>query len=116
MAPEAREMHYLAGEPYDPAYYGHIPRPLMESLRLYVDRGVSTGGFLRAVLENDLMQSIGRASEDSLDCLPKLCQLIYHCLPSNAHGDRERVARWIGRGGMMGETHTARERGEELSL
>jgi hypothetical protein len=63
----------------------------IESIERYIAVGIPTGGFLRAVLANDLMEAIGRADESSLANLAAICRYIYNDIPSNAHGSYDRV-------------------------
>jgi hypothetical protein len=63
----------------------------IDSIRRYVDHGIPTGGFLRAVLANDLMQAVGRADESSLANLAEIARYIYNDIPANAHGSYEKV-------------------------
>lgn len=63
----------------------------VDSLRWYANHGRPTGGFLRAVLANDLMQVINRGDESSLEQLPAICRFIYNQLPANTHGSYEAV-------------------------
>ena len=58
----------------------------IDSIRWYVDHGRPTGGFLRAVLANDLMQAIASGDESSLNNLPAICRYIYNEIPGNVHG------------------------------
>jgi len=53
-----------------------------------------TGDFLRAVLENDLMQAFGRADETSLKCLKDIAMFVYNEMPINCHGSKEIVKQW----------------------
>lgn len=62
-----------------------------ESIRRYVDHGIPTGGFLRAVLANDLMEAVGRADESSLMNLLAICQYVYNDIPASVHGSYARV-------------------------
>lgn len=67
----------------------------IDSLRWYADHGRPTGGFLRSVLANDLMQAVARGDESSLVNLPAICRYIYNELPSNVHGSYEAVDQHI---------------------
>lgn len=67
----------------------------VDSIRWYVDHGRPTGGFLRAVLANDLMEAIRRGDESSLENLPAICRYIYNDIPANVHGSYERVDQHI---------------------
>ena len=45
--------------------YGNIPEHMLQSLNLYVKKGVPVGDFLTAVLSNDLFEAVGRADNDN---------------------------------------------------
>ena len=53
--------------------------------------GILPGGFLTAVLENDLRESFARADVMSVEQLPGLVAWMYWNLPSNVWGSREAV-------------------------
>jgi len=59
-----------------------IPTAILESLNLYHREGIPTGGFLEAVLANDLTGAIGRADENSLNALRSIVRHIYVEMPS----------------------------------
>jgi len=65
------------------------------SLRSYADSGRPTGGFLRAVLENDLMEAVGRADHSSLVNLADICRYVYNDIPAPCHGSPEKVSEWL---------------------
>lgn len=61
----------------------------------YVEHGVPTGSFLRAVLENNLMEAMGRADLDNRACLFTICDYIYNNTPSDCHGSPQKVKDWL---------------------
>ena len=73
-----------------------IPDELRASLDRYVQKRIPPGGFLIAVLENDLMETIGRADHHNIHFLKEICQYVHWELPSPCHGSPERVAAWLG--------------------
>ena len=73
---------------------GKIPERTLETLELYVWRGLPTGGFLRAFLANDLQGAIGRADSRNFAAFKELAQLIHWGLPIGSHGSYERVDEW----------------------
>jgi hypothetical protein len=77
-----------------------IPDNIKESLQRYVDKGIPTGSFLQAVLENNLMGAVGKADYINKHLLPEICSYIYNQLPSISHGSPENVQKWIERGGL----------------
>jgi len=79
-----------------------LPNDLIETLTAYRDHGRPTGGFLQAVLENNLMEAMGRADHINRHMLFDICQWVYDYMPSVAWGDRERVTAWIKQRGLEG--------------
>ena len=67
----------------------------IDSLRAYADQGRPTGGFLQAVLSNDLMTAMASADESSRANLYDICRYVYNHLPMGCHGSPEIVTAWI---------------------
>lgn len=61
----------------------------------YAKHRIPTGDFLRACLENNLMEAMGRADEFSKLELLEICSYIYNNMPLPCHGSPEKVARWL---------------------
>lgn len=72
-----------------------IPDHMQESLDAYIANGRPVGGFLTAVLENNLSQAMGRADDDNLANLPAYSAFLYNEAPSQCHGSREKVFAWL---------------------
>lgn len=72
-----------------------IPKNIKESLERYVKLKIPTGGFLRAVLENDLVEAAGRADDVNLHLIPQIVSYIYNELPSVCWGSPEKVSAWL---------------------
>lgn len=73
-----------------------VPVSLLDGLLRYRDRGIETGGFLRAAIENNLHDAVTRADEFSLRAIRPLCLMIAEALPPEARGSRDNVERWLG--------------------
>lgn len=71
------------------------PDDVVESLDAYVQCRRPVGSFLRAVLENDLMESVGRADEYNLAALPHIVAYVYNRLPLGCWGSPEKVRDWL---------------------
>jgi hypothetical protein len=69
----------------------------IDSLRHYADHGRPTGGFLEAVLSNDLFEALARADESSLTNLMTICQYVYNDMPAPCWGSPAKVAEWFAR-------------------
>lgn len=62
----------------------------------YVEDGTPPGGFLTAVLSNDLFGAIGRADPDSMMDLKNIIGYIYNDCPGNCWGSKEKVRDYKG--------------------
>ena len=83
-------------------YHRGVPPHLRDGLVHYVLVGCPVGGFLTVVLENDLMESFGRADGVSRAGLHNLLMWLSWDAPGNCHGSPEKVAAWIEKGGLGG--------------
>lgn len=72
-----------------------LPTVTKDSLQLYVESRCHPGGFLFAVLSNDLMGAMDRADDHNREALFEICQFIYNELPNGCHGSPMAVARWL---------------------
>jgi len=68
-----------------------IHEDMLESLELYLNRGISGGGFLTAVLENDLREAFGRADDYNRSNLFNIVRYLWNHFPAEAWGSREKV-------------------------
>ncbi len=68
-----------------------------ESIDRYIEYGVPTGGFLEAVMSNDLREAVGRADEYALENIPHIVAYLYNDTPMGCWGSRENVQSWLGR-------------------
>lgn len=72
-----------------------IPQHTLDSLNRYVQHRIMPGGFLFAVLTNDLFSAVSRADSQNLEALPEIVQYIYNKIPSDAWGSRDIVWQYI---------------------
>ena len=68
---------------------------LRESFSSYIIDGIEPGGFLMAVLENDLKESFGRADLENRAHLFEIVSYCYNMVPSTCWGSPEIVKKWI---------------------
>lgn len=78
--------------------YPSIDENILDGLERYLTKRVPTGGFLRAVLENNLKEAFQRADEYNAATLRDIVSLCYQGLPSECWGSPERVADWLAGG------------------
>ena len=79
------------------------------SLQRYAEQGVPPGGFLKAVLENNLMEAFGRADVENTRDMVEILSYVYNNMPFPCHGSPEKVAKWLGKKELHNE-HTRNER------
>jgi hypothetical protein len=79
------------------AYQYAIRDDIKESLDNYATHRYQPGGFLMAVLANDLTDAVARADQDALPTLGGIVKYIYNELPGICWGSRERVTEWLKR-------------------
>jgi hypothetical protein len=75
--------------------YDQIPTRTIDAINGYVNEGRSVGGFLWAVLSNDLQGAVGRADLENLDALVAIVRYVYNEIPADAWGSEEKVKQWI---------------------
>lgn len=71
-----------------------IREDVKESLTNWAVKGWVPGGFLLAVLENNLMEAMGRADSYNRATIFQICTFIYNELPHDCHGNPEKVQLW----------------------
>lgn len=74
-----------------------IDENIRGALDRYINHRIHPGGFLTAVLENNLMEAIGRADRVNRINLHEICKYIYNNLPSESWGSREKVQNHLNR-------------------
>lgn len=72
-----------------------IPEHMQQGLRLYLEDGLEPGGFLYAVLTNDLAGAVGRADSTNVRRLPEYVQFLYNYAPAGSWGSERKVAAWM---------------------
>lgn len=82
--------------------YSSLPCYMQDGMRLYVEHGILPGGFLTAVLSNDLMGALGKADDINLHALPAYGRFLYNNAPCGCYGSLQAVASWCKAGGLNG--------------
>ena len=72
-----------------------IPDATIAAIRRYVDHGIPPGGFLLAVLGNDLCEACARADDGNARALAAIVAYLYNETPAGCWGSPERVADWL---------------------
>jgi len=66
----------------------------LDGLKRYVEEHIPPGGFLRAVLENDLKEACARADDENLRVIPIYVAWLYKEAPNVCWGSKEKVHAW----------------------
>lgn len=66
-----------------------------EAIDRYANEGKLPGGFLSAVLANNLTESFKRADAGALENLPHIIAYCYWEIPGVCWGSPEKVERWV---------------------
>jgi len=82
--------------------YPKIPYHMLISVIAYRDYGRYVGGFLEALLSNDLMKAIERADDDNICALADYGKLLHNDMPSDSYGSQGRYKAWIKHRGLKG--------------
>jgi hypothetical protein len=72
-----------------------IPENVKESFDRYVRDRCPTGGFLQAVLENNLVESFARADDYNRENLFDIVQYLYSVMPRYCWGSPDAGRNWL---------------------
>ena len=76
--------------------YDDVPVDYMKpGIRDYIEDGCPTGGFLYALLTNDLRGAVARADENNMRVLVEWVHWLYNEAPSLCWGSPDRVTEWM---------------------
>ena len=75
--------------------YSKLPEHMRAGAEGYVERGEEPGGFLFAVLCNNLVDAFGKADETNFARLSDWAEWLWNEAPSTCWGSKERVNDWI---------------------
>lgn len=76
--------------------YDRIPPACRDALIRHVLFGDEVGGFVTAVLENNLVEAFARADEHNTHFMRVYADWLYNVCPMAARGDAVRVREWKG--------------------
>lgn len=75
--------------------YDLLPEHMRGSMKRYIEDKISPGGFLTAVLENNLVKALGRADYINKDKIYDIVAFLYTEAPSQCWGSPEKVNKWL---------------------
>jgi len=80
--------------------YDRLPEHMRHGAKLYIEHGIRPGGFLTAVLENNLVLAFQLADGINQGCMKDWAVWLTWDIPSLAWGSAEMVDIWSRAGGM----------------
>lgn len=85
-----------------------VPNQRMrDSVEQYLLYGIPPGGFMTAVLSNDLKEAAGRADSTNRELLLDWAGWLYNSCPGPAQGSEAKVRAWCESGGFTGRPGSA---------
>ena len=75
-----------------------LPDHTKASIDRYVNQRAAPGGFLSAVISNDLVGAVSTADNKNLDGLPAAVSYLYNECPSGCWGSPEKYHDWLSGG------------------
>jgi hypothetical protein len=75
--------------------YPGVKQSTIDTINNFVTKGWEPGGFVTAVLENNLMEAFGRADEENRYSLFDICNYVYNEIPAGSHGSPAKVEAWM---------------------
>ena len=75
--------------------YAAIPAHTQGALLRYVDDKLFPGGFLTAVLCNNLFGAVGQADNQNLEALPLIVKFVYNEMPGNCWGSKQKMEDYL---------------------
>jgi hypothetical protein len=72
-----------------------IPAHTKAALDRYVEHKMLPGGFLMAVLTNDLFGAVGRADSENLAALPDIVRYVYNQMPADSWGSKDQIYKFV---------------------
>lgn len=84
----------LSKDRYNCDAWRKVPAHIRDPIRLYVETGRPCGGFLTAVMTNDLKGALGSADDQNLAALRDIVGWLYWEAPSPCWGSAEKHKLW----------------------
>ena len=79
---------------YDRTHYQNVSEETLDTLDNWAKYGLPPGGFVSAVLENDLADAVRRADSGNSAALVDIVRYLINELPMGCWGTYEKVASW----------------------
>lgn len=87
--------NYIPKDFRDKCSIHNIPEYMYGALYRYITYRIPPGGFLTAVICNDLMDAISKADGTNIHILKNYVQFLYNEAPSGCWGSRQIYNEWL---------------------
>ena len=77
--------------------YDILPPHIRAGARSYIEDGIKPGGFLTAVICDDLAEAFSRADHINRECLADIVGFFYNEAPSPSRGSKTAMNEWLAR-------------------
>lgn len=74
--------------------YSGLPKSLREGARLWIEEGIGPGSFLRAVIDNNLLEACCQASRENLEHIVDITKWWYIEAPAHCWGTKGKADEW----------------------
>ncbi len=85
----------MSDEIMDVNDYSLIPSHMMDALTRYIENKIKPGGFLTAVLCNNLKLAVGQADYINIKIIPVYVSFLYNNAPANCWGSVENFENYL---------------------
>lgn len=85
-----------------PINYEECPPNLVDGFKRFIEQGILPGGFIQAVLNNDLKESFALADIINRLNMFNIVYWVYNHAPKACWGSPEIVKAWAEKGGLNG--------------
>lgn len=75
--------------------YSKLPVSVQDGMKRYIEHGIKPGGFLEAVLKNDLKGAVTKADDTNIKELTNIVLWIHWEIPSGSCGSELKVKSWM---------------------
>lgn len=84
-----------------------LPSYMYGAIERYVFNGIEPGSFLKAVLENNLMDAVSLADDNNINVIANWVKFLYWETPADCWQSEKHVRDWIASGGLDGRQRTS---------
>jgi len=77
--------------------YDKLPEHIRAGFRVYIEEGQLPGGFIQAVLRNDLRESFARADDVNILRMFDIVKFMYNEAPARCWGSQAHIEAWVAK-------------------